>query len=276
MRGARHLLAISGTALAGLASGAAWTVAPRALDAQGISGRVVDATTGRVVPGAPVRLLRPAPRDTTAPADTTPLASGMTSADGVFFLAAPGPGTYRARIGDDFFSPPVSLASADGVAQLEYRLAPAVVQLPDGRVVTRAMLDSALRSGRPLLGFQVEKTAATVPGTLQARYPDVLRQRYGGGKVIAQFVVDTSGRADMSTFKALVSSDVAFTNAARGAVASARFYPAEIAKRKVRQLVQLPFTFALSGPEQPPPFGPPALFEPSAPPSSTWGSRRFP
>lgn len=266
MRGARHLLAVSGTALAGLA--------PRALGAQGVSGRVVDATTGRVVPGAPVRLLRPAPRDTMAPADTTPLASDTTSADGVFFLAAPGPGTYRARIGDDFFSPPVSLASADSVVQLEYRLAPAVVHLPDGRVVTRAMLDSVLRSGQPLLGSQVEKMAATVPGTLRAHYPDALRQRQRGGKVIAQFVVDTTGRADMSTFKALVSSDVGFTDVARVAVASARFYPAEIAKRKVRQMVQLPFTFALSGPEPPP--GPPPLFDPSPPPTSTRGLRPFP
>ena len=66
------------------------------------------------------------------------------------------------------------------------------------------------------------------------------------GEVLAQFVVDTTGRADMSTFKVLKSSHELFTTAVRNVLPQMRFYPAEIGGRKVKQMVQQPFTFALT------------------------------
>jgi len=66
------------------------------------------------------------------------------------------------------------------------------------------------------------------------------------GEVLAQFVVDTTGRADMSTFKVLKSSHELFTQSVRNVLPQMRFYAAEIGGRKVKQMVQQPFTFALT------------------------------
>jgi protein TonB len=75
----------------------------------------------------------------------------------------------------------------------------------------------------------------------------MLRSANVEGEVIAQFVVDTNGRADMSTFKVIKSSHDLFTAAVKNALQNYRFYPAEIGGRKVKQLVQEPFQFTLSG-----------------------------
>ena len=66
------------------------------------------------------------------------------------------------------------------------------------------------------------------------------------GDVIAQFVVNEDGRADMRTFKALSSSHPQFTAAVKAALPQMRFYPAEVGGRKVKQLVQQSFTFSLN------------------------------
>ena len=94
--------------------------------------------------------------------------------------------------------------------------------------------------------FQVEKQVSTVPGSGNLRYPDMLRSANVEGEVLVQFVVDTTGRADLNTFKVLKSSHDLFTNAVKNALAQMRFYPAEIGGRKVKQLVQQPFNFTLT------------------------------
>ncbi len=93
--------------------------------------------------------------------------------------------------------------------------------------------------------FQVEKQVAPAPNNPSPRYPDMLRSASVEGEVLAQFVVDTTGRVDMSTFKVLKSSHDLFTAAVRQVLPQMRFYPAEIGGRKVKQLVQLPLTFSL-------------------------------
>lgn len=93
--------------------------------------------------------------------------------------------------------------------------------------------------------FQVEKQAA-VSSAPSPRYPDMLRSANVEGEVLAQFVVDTTGRADMSTFKVLKSSHDLFTNSVRQSLPQYRFLAAEIGGRKVKQLVQMPFVFSLT------------------------------
>lgn len=95
--------------------------------------------------------------------------------------------------------------------------------------------------------FQVEKTAQLVPGTPGPQYPDQLKASKTEGGVFVQFVVDTSGIADMRTLKVLKSSDELFTTSVRSAIPTMRFSPAEVGGRKVKQLVQMPFQFSLSG-----------------------------
>lgn len=234
--------------------------APALLRGQTVTGRVVDSVTHRPLARVLVHLV-PGP-DT---ARDTVYAAGETAADGVFALMAPAPGTYRVRLAGFYLGPPLTLATADTTDEHEYPIgsmrAPQRVNIH--YVLRGAELDSVLRSGWPLLEFQVEKQAAMVPGTLQPRYPATTRERHG--RVVVQFVVDTTGRAELSTFKVLVSSNPAFSASVRTALASARFYPAELGGRRVRQLVQLPANFELNGPDFPasPLFGPP--FKPIPP-----------
>lgn len=94
--------------------------------------------------------------------------------------------------------------------------------------------------------FQVEKQVSMVPNTGTLRYPDMLRSANVEGEVLVQFVVDTTGRADLSSFKVLKSSHDLFTNSVKNALSQMRFYPAEIGGRKVKQLVQQPFNFTLT------------------------------
>ncbi|MEI6740157.1 MAG: TonB family protein [Gemmatimonadaceae bacterium] len=103
-----------------------------------------------------------------------------------------------------------------------------------------------VQTDQPYFDFQVEKPVVMAPGSSGPAYPDMLRSAGIEGQVLAQFVVDTLGKADMSTFKALKSDNDLFTTAVRNALQRARFLPAEVGGRKVKQLVQQPFQFSLN------------------------------
>jgi periplasmic protein TonB len=115
-----------------------------------------------------------------------------------------------------------------------------------GGVAKGVVGGTAVNTDQPYFEFQVEKQVQTAPGSPQPRYPDMLKSANGEGEVLAQFVVDTTGRAEMNTFKVLKSSHELFTQSVRNVLPNMRFYPAEIGGRKVKQMVQQPFTFALT------------------------------
>jgi TonB family protein len=94
--------------------------------------------------------------------------------------------------------------------------------------------------------FQVEKLVSPFPGNSPPRYPDMLRSANVEGEVLAQFVVDTTGRVDMREFKVLKSTHDLFTNAVKNALPQMKFYPAQVGGKNVKQLVQMPFQFSLS------------------------------
>ena len=93
--------------------------------------------------------------------------------------------------------------------------------------------------------FQVEKPAASLPGSPGPRYPDILRAGGVEGTVLAQFEVDTTGRVNIPSFRVLRSDHAMFEQSLRSALPNLRYLPAEIGGRKVKQLVQQAFTFAL-------------------------------
>jgi periplasmic protein TonB len=101
-------------------------------------------------------------------------------------------------------------------------------------------------AGNTYFDFQVEKQVAPASGNPNPRYPDFLRTANVEGEVLAQFVVDTTGRAEMSSLKILKSTHDMFANSVRSVLPQWRFLPAEVGGRKVRQLVQMPFNFTLS------------------------------
>ncbi|MEO8580760.1 MAG: energy transducer TonB [Gemmatimonadales bacterium] len=98
----------------------------------------------------------------------------------------------------------------------------------------------------PLRADQVEKQVAVVPGSPPPRYPEALRSAGVEGQVIAQFVVDASGRAEEGSLRFLRSDSQLFESAVRAALGRMRFVPAEVGGLKVRQLVQMPFVFTLA------------------------------
>ncbi len=100
-------------------------------------------------------------------------------------------------------------------------------------------------SDQPYFDFQVEKQAAE-SNSIKPDYPQTLQSAGVEGEVDVQFVVDTTGRADMSTLKVLKSTNDLFTAAVRNALPRAKFFPAEVGGHKVRQWVQQPFTFGLA------------------------------
>jgi periplasmic protein TonB len=92
---------------------------------------------------------------------------------------------------------------------------------------------------------EVDKPVVVSPGAQPPAYPDALRQAGVTGEVIAQFVVDSTGRAIMRTFTVVESAHGQFSDAVRLGVARMRFLPAELNGRRVPQLVRLPFRFDL-------------------------------
>jgi protein TonB len=93
---------------------------------------------------------------------------------------------------------------------------------------------------------QVEKQVSLVPGSASPRYPEALRMAGVEGRVVARFVVDDKGRVEEATVEVVRSDNPLFDGAVRSALGRMRFTPAEIAGKKVRQLVEMPFVFALS------------------------------
>jgi len=131
----------------------------------------------------------------------------------------------------DLSRPPTNAGDFTGIGAPGGRDSSAFAKFPEGNPV--------------YVEWQVEKPAMTVAGSPAPRYPELLKAAGVEGEVIASFVVDTTGRADPSSFKILKSTNELFVAAVRTALPSMRFLPAEAGGKKVRQLVQEPFVFTI-------------------------------
>jgi TonB family protein len=123
------------------------------------------------------------------------------------------------------------------------------LQSPDNVTGPRPSAPKAIMKsqGDVYFEFQVEQPVAPVPTNPTPRYPDMLKSASVEGEVLAQFVVDTNGVADMSTFKTLKSTHELFADNVQRALANMRFKPALVGGHPVKQLVQMPFQFNLVG-----------------------------
>ena len=91
---------------------------------------------------------------------------------------------------------------------------------------------------------QTPLTLTVLPtGSTFPKYPAAMKSARVEGEVLAQFVVDTTGRAEVNTFKVLKSTNDLFTQAVKNVLPQMRFYAAEVGGHKVKQLVQMPFVF---------------------------------
>jgi hypothetical protein len=93
--------------------------------------------------------------------------------------------------------------------------------------------------------FQVEKQAGPVRGSAVPLYPVPAKVAGLEGKVLAQFVVDTTGLVDLTTFKILHATNPWFVAAIYEALPWMKFLPAQVHGKNVRELVQEPYAFNL-------------------------------
>jgi protein TonB len=105
--------------------------------------------------------------------------------------------------------------------------------------------DPGPRPDNTYLDSEVDKPVTQAPNSAAPVYPDILRQAGVEGDALVTFVVDTTGRVDVTTFKVIRASHDLFATAVRNALPRMRFIPAETSRGKVRQVVQQPFSFAI-------------------------------
>jgi protein TonB len=92
----------------------------------------------------------------------------------------------------------------------------------------------------------VEKPVLALRGNPEPRYPATLRSAGIEGTVVLRFVVDTTGRVEVGSIRAVSSDHAQFEQSAREAMLRARFVPAELGNHPVRQLVEQAFQFKMA------------------------------
>lgn len=91
----------------------------------------------------------------------------------------------------------------------------------------------------------VERIASPLAGNGHPEYPRTLQRSNVEGEVLAQFVVDSAGRVEPGSITIVRATHPLFADAVRHWLPRTRYAPAEIAARRVRQLVQQEIGFAL-------------------------------
>ena len=116
-------------------------------------------------------------------------------------------------------------------------------------IETGGPIGATPETGSPLGGVVeerlVDRSPRLIGNPVPPVFPSALRYTGRGGRVLVEFVVDTTGRAEMDGFKVVQAADPLFAESVRAALPRYRFSPGEAGGRKVRTLVQLPFDFTL-------------------------------
>ena len=92
----------------------------------------------------------------------------------------------------------------------------------------------------------VERVAWPHRDNPRPRYPSELQRAGIEGTLLVRFVVDSTGRVDEKTLTFPSDAQPGFLRAVRDALLRSRFFPAELAGMRVRQLVQQQFTFVIA------------------------------
>ena len=93
--------------------------------------------------------------------------------------------------------------------------------------------------------FRISKGAAEAQNSAQPKYPQILKSAGVEGEVLIQLVVEADGTPMAGALKILKTSHPLFADAVREAYPNMRYTPAEVDGRKVKQLVQQAFVFAI-------------------------------
>lgn len=103
--------------------------------------------------------------------------------------------------------------------------------------------DTLLATRAAFTADQVDVPARLTGGSAEPVYPDSLWDARVPGRVVAEFVVDSSGTVENGSVRIVSTTDAAFAVAVAVSLEQALFEPAVLAGRPVRQIVLLPFVF---------------------------------
>lgn len=106
-----------------------------------------------------------------------------------------------------------------------------------------AAMNAMLATAYQLL--EVDSAAVRDPSSAAPIYPADLESRGIEGHVIIRFVVDSTGRVDVTTMLTVEATHAAFDRAVREALPLMRFRPAMVGTRPVRQLAEQLFKFEI-------------------------------
>jgi protein TonB len=113
----------------------------------------------------------------------------------------------------------------------------------DRRTALPLAVEAVAQNAFTLLDVDAEATRD--PDSAVPIYPRVLELKGIEGSALVRFVVDTTGRADIESFRIVEETHRLFGQAVRDALPRMRFRPAMMGDKKVRQLVEQPFGFRL-------------------------------
>jgi protein TonB len=116
---------------------------------------------------------------------------------------------------------------------------PALVEPPDSVVVEPVEAYTEL---------EVDITAQRDPESEGPSYPEDLLARKIEGHARVRFVIDSTGRADSTTFGVLEATEAGFAEAVRQALPRMKFRPARMGPRPVPQRVEQTFEFRITPP----------------------------
>jgi TonB family protein len=97
--------------------------------------------------------------------------------------------------------------------------------------------------GAAYFAEQVDVVVSIAKGSPVPAYPTALRPMGIDGSARFRFIVDSTGRVEVSSVEKVQATHEAFAIAVRNTLGRMRFTPAQVNGKAVRQLVELPFVF---------------------------------
>jgi hypothetical protein len=187
--------------------------------------------------GAPLACLHVALLD----AEDRAVAHTVTESDGTFVLVAPAAGVYR--VGFEIFGWERLVGPVDTLRDGEMR--ERAYPLTFGDSLGRDFPDvAALRRSEDA---HFHSAVATRPDA-ELRFPLSMRGSRTPGSVVAQYVVDVTGRVRADSWRPIASSHPDYLAAVRAHAPAMRYEPARLDGRPVCQLVRNQVRFGWVGP----------------------------
>ena len=97
---------------------------------------------------------------------------------------------------------------------------------------------------------EVDSMVTRYPDSAAPTYPQKLLELKVEGGAYVQFVVDTTGYVDTTSFRIISTTHPEFAESVREALPRMRFHPAILRSKRVRQLVEQPFMFKIVPPTE--------------------------